>query len=85
MRRADETNEKKIECREDPEQAAVFEQTLKRRPAPFVVQWRKRANAVTAKGTPSKKNGAVPHDTSTGDVVIAVNPATLVHLSLIHI
>ena len=80
VRRADETNEKKIECREDPEQAAVFEQTLKRRPAPFVVQWRKRANDGT-KGTPSKK-GVVPRDPSIGDVVIAVNPATLVHRAL---
>ena len=84
VRRADETNEKKIECREDPEQAAVFEQTLKRRPAPFVVQWRKRANAAKGKGTPSKKS-VVPHDTSTGDVVIAVNPATLVHRALANI
>ena len=80
VRRADETNEKKIECREDPEQAAVFEQTLKRRPAPFVVQWRKRAN-----DRATKKQSKTSSDTATGDVVIAVNPATLVHRALANI
>ena len=80
VRKADEKNEKKIECREDPEQAAVFEQTLKRRPAPFVVQWRKQP----AKSTPSKKSKTV-EDKAVGDVVIAVNPATLVHRALANI
>ena len=32
----------KIIARENPQEAAKYEQALKRRPAPFVVQWRKR-------------------------------------------
>ena len=44
--------EKKLEAREDPREAATFEQSLKRRPAPFVVQWRKQSAKVTS---PSKK------------------------------
>ena len=84
VRKADELNEKKIECREDPEQAAVFEQTLKRRPAPFVVQWRKQPQGGV--GSFGKKGKDVSSDAAAvGDVVIAVNPATLVHRALANI
>ena len=73
--------EKKLEAREDPREAATFEQSLKRRPAPFVVQWRKQSAKVTS---PSKKGkGAV--DDAVGDLVIAVNPATLVHRALANV
>ena len=52
----------KIVGREDPQQAAKYEQALKCRPAPFVVQW-----------TREKK---------LGNLMIAANPATLVHRAL---
>ena len=74
--------EKKIEAREDPQQAATFEQALKRRPAPFVVQWRKEKGSVTS---PTKKGKAATADGAVGDLVIAVNPATLVHRALANI
>lgn len=84
--------ETKVSAREDPLQAAGYEQALKRRPAPFVVQWRKEegeATAAAAKGS-SKKGKAVVSGGSdeaaeaeaVGDLVIAVNPATLVHRAL---
>ena len=62
--------ETKITAREDPLQAAAYEQSLKRRPAPFVVQWRKQSGAGGAK---SKGKGAA--EDATGELVIAVNPA----------
>ena len=34
----------KIEAREDPQQAAEYEQALKCRPAPFIVRWKREAN-----------------------------------------
>ncbi|EEH52499.1 SNF2 super family [Micromonas pusilla CCMP1545] len=62
--------ESKITAREDPRQAAAYEQALKRRPAPFVVQWRKTAAAAGKK---------------LGELVIAVNPATLAHRALANV
>ena len=60
----------KIIARENPQEAAAYEQALKRRPAPFVVQWRKEE---VGKGKKESDKETV------GDLVIAVNPATLVH------
>ena len=52
----------KIQAREDPQQAAKYEQALKCRPAPFVVQWTR--------------------EKMLGNLMIAANPATLVHRAL---
>jgi len=66
----------KIIARENPQEAAAYEQALKRRPAPFVVQWRKEE---VGKGKKESDKETV------GDLVIAVNPATLVHRALANI
>ena len=42
---SNKVGETKVSAREDPLQAAAYEQALKRRPAPFVVQWRKEEGA----------------------------------------
>ena len=63
----------KIIARENPQEAAKYEQALKRRPAPFVVQWRK------------EEVGKGANKEAVGDLVIAVNPATLVHRALANI
>jgi hypothetical protein len=80
--RYSEVGETKISAREDPLQAAAYEQALKRRPAPFVVQWRKKEEG-------SKKGkavvGEVAEAEAVGDLVIAVNPATLVHRALANV
>ena len=52
----------KVVAKEDPLQAAKYEQALKCRPAPFVVQW--------------------SQEKMTGNLLIAANPATLVHRAL---
>ena len=52
----------KVQAREDPLQASKYEQALKCRPAPFVVQWTR--------------------EKMTGNLMIAGNPATLVHRAL---
>jgi len=52
----------KVQAREDPQQAAQYEQALKCRPAPFVVQWTR--------------------EKLVGNLMIAANPATLVHRAL---
>ena len=52
----------KIVAKEDPLQAAKYEQALKCRPEPFVVQWSR--------------------EKLTGNLMIAANPATLVHRAL---
>jgi len=52
----------KIQAREDPLQASKYEQALKCRPEPFVVQWTR--------------------EKTTGNLMIAGNPATLVHRAL---
>ena len=75
--------EQKVTAREDPLQAAAYEQALKRRPAPFVVQWRKQnaTKVASAKGKGKESEAAE----AMGDLVIAVNPATLVHRALANV
>ena len=79
--------ETKISAREDPPQAAAYEQALKRRPAPFVVQWRKQGEGASRAKSPSKvyKGKGKAGEEAVGDLIIAGNPATLVHRALANV